>query len=158
MADTLAVLLGAFLFFIVVKYVVLGGPTSTSRTPRTAAVAQRSRPAYPVSPEKVDTVLAMFPAFPRATIQQDLARTGSVEQTCENILTGALVPPPAPIRPSSVSQTPASGSKDGSRYAAKLNLGSEPLVEPAKVWEQTPEGREQNLRARKEFMLQQARQ
>lgn len=42
---------------------------------------------------KVNQVLAMFPDFPRHVVERDLAATGSVEQTCENILTGALVIP-----------------------------------------------------------------
>ncbi|KAI8921222.1 hypothetical protein DFJ77DRAFT_426019 [Powellomyces hirtus] len=157
MADILTLIIAAVLFGAFVKYILFGGSNSQQQVGRPGAAPQRSQFLHSVPPEKIETVLAMFPAFPRSTIQQDLARTGSVEQTCENILSGVLVPPPAPVIPTApTASVRAAGSS--SVFPAHLATSTEPLVEPAKVWEQTPEDREKNLRARKEFMLQQARQ
>ncbi|KAJ3415404.1 hypothetical protein HDV05_004998 [Chytridiales sp. JEL 0842] len=147
-----------------------GGPTppSTSNPSRTAGAAVngvrpaagRPRRLHPVSPAQVDTVLGMFPHFPRHVIEADLAATGSVEATCENILTGLLVPPPPPPTPSPASSaTPSHASSSLSQLVAKV-ASSPPTAEsiPKKVWEATPEAREANLKARKEMMVKQARE
>ncbi|KAL2913928.1 hypothetical protein HK105_206519 [Polyrhizophydium stewartii] len=111
-------------------------------------------------PAKVDTVLAMFPNFPRSTIEIDLSHTGSVEETCERILSGALVPPPTPppTAAATAAQSPRAGAPDLAAFAPSPYLAAKPVeAEPPKKWEATPEARQMNLRQRKEFMVQQAR-
>ncbi|KAL2914160.1 hypothetical protein HK105_206418 [Polyrhizophydium stewartii] len=111
-------------------------------------------------PAKVDMVLAMFPNFPRSTIEIDLSHTGSVEETCERILSGALVPPPTPppTAAATAAQSPRAGAPDLAAFAPSPYLAAKPVeAEPPKKWEATPEARQMNLRQRKEFMVQQAR-
>ncbi|KAJ3323192.1 hypothetical protein HDU76_013718 [Blyttiomyces sp. JEL0837] len=107
----------------------------------------------------VDTVLSMFPHFPRRTIEDDLAITGSVEATCDKILSGLLVPPPTPTPEPSSSST---SSKQHTSFLQQVQhdvIESKPLGEaPKKVWESTAEEREANLRARKEHMVRLARE
>ncbi|KAJ3132449.1 hypothetical protein HK100_005334 [Physocladia obscura] len=102
----------------------------------------------------------MFPHYPRTTVERDLARTGSAELTIENILSGALPLPPPPVQQSTSSSSTASSSliTPLSYLKGATASSSEPLVEPPKVWEQTAEGREANLRARKEHMVRLARE
>eukprot|EP00842_Homolaphlyctis_polyrhiza_P005496 jgi/Hompol1/5948/HPOL_000913-RA len=122
-----------------------------------------------LSPLQIDTVLSMFPHFPRETIEIDLSHTGSVQETCDRILSGALVPPPPPpsmpststassstAGPSSATSTTPTGSATTSPLAPYFN--SNPIEsEPPKKWEASPDARQMNLRQRKEFMIQQAR-
>ncbi|RKO89795.1 hypothetical protein BDK51DRAFT_28138 [Blyttiomyces helicus] len=63
-------------------------------TPATKTPANRGgrTPGFGACKGAVDLVQNMFPRFPRTVIEADLARTGSVETTCENILSGVLVP------------------------------------------------------------------
>ncbi|KAJ3070866.1 hypothetical protein HK102_006568, partial [Quaeritorhiza haematococci] len=101
MADPITLVISVVILYLFFKYVLGTGQQQANPAARNNAAfttgrgttsAAPARPLYRVSPDKVDTVLAMFPHFPRATIEADLARTGSVELTCENILSGALVP------------------------------------------------------------------
>ncbi|KAI8614918.1 hypothetical protein BC830DRAFT_1125236, partial [Chytriomyces sp. MP71] len=128
----------------------------------------------------------MFPHYPPHVVEADLARTGSVELTLENILSGALVrefpdappraiapfaflltsnfifpllqpaPPPPPSQSVSGSETPASLAPSPYLQAALSRADEAP--EPEKKWEQTTAGREANLRARKEHMVRMARE
>lgn len=41
---------------------------------------------------QIDTVRTMFPHIPVEAIQYDLQKTGSVEQTCDNILREGTLP------------------------------------------------------------------
>ncbi|KAJ3284799.1 hypothetical protein HDU79_007850 [Rhizoclosmatium sp. JEL0117] len=108
--------------------------------------------------EKVDSVLSMFPHYPRDVIERDLARTGSVELTLENILSGALpAPPPPPVPQPSSSSSSTISSFSPSPYLTPKVLDPD-APEPPKVWEQTAAGREANLRARKEHMVRLARE
>ncbi|KAI8827246.1 uncharacterized protein EV422DRAFT_33404 [Fimicolochytrium jonesii] len=165
-ADAVTVFVAIVVFVFFVKYVVFGGPShppSTDGSSYTSASSQRTFGRHRVPAASIDTVQSMFPAFPRSTIEQDLSRTGSVEVTCENILSGRLVAPPQPLpsqqRPATA-PAGSSGAKNGSvsPLAALIRDESVPVSEPKKVWDATPEGRESNLRARKEFMVQQARE
>ncbi|KND05028.1 uncharacterized protein SPPG_00707 [Spizellomyces punctatus DAOM BR117] len=168
MADSTTVVISVALIILFFRYIVFGGPSqSSSSSNRTTAApisSTRASPIRHVSPDKVDTVLSMFPAFPRSTIEADLARTGSVEQTCENILTGVLVPPPQPIPSSSTGSSSSStlskstGTPSHAALSTLINDTNAPLSEPPRMWEQTAEAREKSLRARKEYMLRQARQ
>ncbi|KAJ3202739.1 hypothetical protein HDU82_007104 [Entophlyctis luteolus] len=117
----------------------------------------------------------MFPDYPRATIERDLARTDSVEQTLDNILSGALVrtsgpyassrltiipqPAPPPVSPPATASTrnselPASFSP--SPYLVSPSESDAPP--PENVWNPNPTSREANLRARKEHMVRLARE
>ncbi|KAF9109184.1 hypothetical protein BGX27_007893 [Mortierella sp. AM989] len=132
---------------------------------------QNRSPARLVNPEMVETVRAMFPHIPTAAIHFDLQKTGSVEQTCDNILRDGTLPmPPAPRPPTpptaSSSSTSAAGSSSGvsvngnlvQRFkleeAAKNNIVPD---EPNKIWGDSAEKRQEVFKSRKEFMVLQAR-
>ncbi|KAJ3020414.1 hypothetical protein HKX48_000822 [Thoreauomyces humboldtii] len=163
MADVFTLLAAAILLALFVRYIILGETTpATSATPS----SQPARPHRPVPSHQTETVLQMFPHFPRHTIELDLSRTRSVEQTCENILTGKLVAPPPPVNPVPETQQPLrrpTGQQSSNAFLAGLDLTKEAdagvgRLEELKVWESTPEARERSLRQRKEIMVRQARQ
>ncbi|KAG0211362.1 hypothetical protein BGX28_008020 [Mortierella sp. GBA30] len=126
-----------------------------------------------VNPEMIETVRAMFPHIPTAAIHYDLQKTGSVEQTCDNILRDGTLPmPPAPRPPTppaaSTSTSSASGSSSASSPVVngnlvqrfKLQAAVEKDVvpeEPSKVWADSAEKRQEVFKSRKEFMVLQAR-
>ncbi|KAJ3356147.1 hypothetical protein HDU83_001726 [Entophlyctis luteolus] len=100
-SDPLTIVVSLVVLFFVLRYLFGGSPApatspnqnrrgerTDSRADAGGGAARRRRI---VDPAKVDAVLAMFPDYPRATIERDLARTDSVEQTLDNILSGALV-------------------------------------------------------------------
>ncbi|KAI7827067.1 hypothetical protein BC939DRAFT_445673 [Gamsiella multidivaricata] len=116
----------------------------------------------------------MFPHIPTAAIHYDLQKTGSVEQTCDNILRDGTLPmPPAPrpITPPAASSSPstaAAGSSSGTSHSVNGNLVQrfklheaveKDLVpeEPSKVWGDNAEKRQEVFKSRKEFMVLQAR-
>ncbi|KAH6562139.1 hypothetical protein BASA50_003082 [Batrachochytrium salamandrivorans] len=174
MSDSVTVLVSLVLLFLVVRYVLFGGQgqtqglnTSTRRPvePTTGAHARRGR--HPVPPSSVDAVFSMFPHIPRTAIELDLSNTGSVEETCDRILSGALV---APLAPSAPPSAPSSGAMSASSLTDKaarpvfqnkpspyLKPSAEPVDEPPKKWEASSDARQTSLRQRKEFMVQQAR-
>ncbi|KAF9027065.1 hypothetical protein BGZ52_004872 [Haplosporangium bisporale] len=117
----------------------------------------------------VETVRSMFPHVPTAAIHYDLQKTGSVEQTCDNILRdGSLPMPPAPRPP-----TPPTTASSSSSSAAGSSVTNGNLVqrfklqeaaeknyvpeEPSKVWGDSAEKRQEVFKSRKEFMVLQAR-
>ncbi|KAG9322965.1 hypothetical protein KVV02_007245 [Mortierella alpina] len=124
-------------------------------------------------PPIVETVRAMFPHIPTAAIHYDLQKTGSVEQTCDNILRDGTLPmPPAPRPPTppatSTSSTSTSGSSSATNQSVNGNLvqrfqlqeAAERNVvpdEPSKVWADSAEKRQEVFKSRKEFMVLQAR-
>ncbi|KAJ3073362.1 hypothetical protein HDU98_001711 [Podochytrium sp. JEL0797] len=158
--DPVTIVVSLVILFFVLRYLL--APAEASANPqlqqgtRAASAGGRPRRQQAVSQAKVDAVLSMFPNYPRHIIEQDLARTGSVEMTLENILSGALPapPPPAPTASSS-SSIPSTFSPSPYLTPTVLDPSS---PEPAKVWEQTAKGRELNLRARKEHMVRVARE
>ncbi|TPX56707.1 hypothetical protein CcCBS67573_g09327 [Chytriomyces confervae] len=162
--DPVTVVVSLLLLFFILRY-LLASPQQSQTNNRqqngAAATANTGRTGrrQVVPPERVDAVLQMFPNYPRNVIESDLARTGSVERTLDNILSGALpAPPPPPPQAnssSSVSEAPVAFS--ASPYLAAA-ISQKSNVEPEKVWEQTPAGREANLRLRKEHMVRQARE
>lgn len=103
----------------------------------------------------------MFPHIPREAIENDLSMTGNVEETCENILTGRIVIPATPSPAASSSSS--SSSSSSARHTTIVSLATLPdsttvsASEPPKEWESDAARRAENLRKRKEFMLQQAR-
>ncbi|KAJ3221430.1 hypothetical protein HDU81_010641 [Chytriomyces hyalinus] len=159
--DPVTVVVSLLLLFFILRYLLASPQQSqTNRQQNGAATANTGRTGrrQVVPPERVDAVLQMFPNYPRNVIESDLARTGSVERTLDNILSGALPapPPPPPTNSSSsVSEAPVAFSASPYLVAA---ISQESNVEPEKVWEQTPAGREANLRLRKEHMVRQARE
>ncbi|KAJ3213815.1 hypothetical protein HDU67_002409 [Dinochytrium kinnereticum] len=161
MADSVTTIVALVILFFLIRFLFGGGdpaPANGSGAARGngAQRAARSQPRrlHPVSPAQVDTVLSMFPHFPRNVIEADLAATGSVEATCDNILSGALVPPPQPISSSSSKTGPTTNPL---KNFIKDDSVPMPSVHE-KVWEPTREGRESNLRARKEQMVRMARE
>ncbi|KAF9362323.1 hypothetical protein BGX34_006387 [Mortierella sp. NVP85] len=124
---------------------------------------------------QIDTVRSMFPNIPVEAIQYDLQKTGSVEQTCENILRDGTLPlPPRPSRPapatftSPPTPTPTAGSSSGSSQSVNGNLIQRFRLqdaadknwvpeEPSKVWGDNSEKRQEVFKSRKEFMVLQAR-
>ncbi|KAI8988261.1 hypothetical protein BDF20DRAFT_854722 [Mycotypha africana] len=125
----------------------------------------------------IETVRAMFPDISVAAIQADLQRTGSVETTVDNALRNGTLSLPPSARPSpslSRNSTPnlngshASGSSisTGRNSPNHSNLiqrykidvqNQDDAVEPPKVWEASPDKRQEILKKRKEFMVLQAR-
>lgn len=117
--------------------------------------------------------MQMFPGVPHSAIDEDLAYTGNLEETCENILTGririspvslALNPTSSSSSSSSIpsqSSQPSSSSSSTTPYPLGLNFDpSTPLPEtpPPKFWESEAGMRNENLRLRKQYMVQEARQ
>ncbi|KAI8828791.1 hypothetical protein BJ741DRAFT_625118 [Chytriomyces cf. hyalinus JEL632] len=160
--DPVTVVVSLLLLFFILRY-LLASPQQSQTNNRqqngAAATANTGRTGrrQVVPPERVDAVLQMFPNYPRNVIDADLARTGSVERTLDNILSGALPAPPPPPANSSTSVSEAPVAFSASPYLAAA-ISQESNVEPEKVWEQTPAGREANLRLRKEHMVRQARE
>ncbi|KAG0347901.1 hypothetical protein BG004_006620 [Podila humilis] len=117
----------------------------------------------------VETVRSMFPHVPTAAIHYDLQKTGSVEQTCDNILRdGSLPMPPAPRPATPPTATASSSSSSAGSSAANGNLVQRFKLqdaveknyvpeEPTKVWGDSAEKRQEVFKSRKEFMVLQAR-
>lgn len=88
----------------------------------------------------------MFPHLPRPIIEHDLSITGSVEETCDRILSGALR-----NTTTTNQQTNAPINKTSNYLASTVDK------EPPRVWNSSSQDRQLNLKQRKEFMVQQAR-
>nr|CAG8602560.1 15415_t:CDS:2 [Entrophospora candida] len=96
-------------------------------------INQDERPRFRlrhVTPEMIETVHSMFPDIPTAAIKYDLQKTGSVEVTCENILRNNSTLPML-------------------HEAVKQDVVPN---EPPKVWEATPEKRQEILQMKKDAM------
>ncbi|KAI8873591.1 hypothetical protein GQ42DRAFT_102842, partial [Ramicandelaber brevisporus] len=127
-------------------------------------------PRFTVRPHMVQSVLQMFPQLPEEAVRYDLARTGSVEITSDNILRndGTLpMPPPDPASDSNAASVSPSGSGTGramdkslpSRFNVKERTPESPLPEAQpNVWEREGVKRQTVLEKKKEFLLLQARQ
>ncbi|KAJ8330450.1 hypothetical protein O5D80_001436 [Batrachochytrium dendrobatidis] len=164
MSDTTTILVSLVLLFFVVRYVLFGGQTQPPGSNVTRQTVTSRRGRFPVPLSSVDAVFSMFPHIPRATIELDLSNTGSVEETCDRILSGALVAPvtPVPVNTSqarvSTASTPASSLPVfTNKPPPYLKSELEVVAEPLKKWEPSPDARQLSLRQRKEFMVQQAR-
>lgn len=94
MNDSLGALLAIVVLWSILRFAFGGGPHySTGGNQAPAINAARSRP---VPQHMVDSIKALFPHIPDASIRYDLQRSGSVEETCERILNeGGLPSPPA---------------------------------------------------------------
>ncbi|KAJ3377957.1 hypothetical protein HDU84_008083 [Entophlyctis sp. JEL0112] len=169
-ADPLTIAVSLVVLFFVLRYlfgpslqrlpllVLIRVQSPPHRSPPKARTDAANAPTPAPTSAPVDAVLAMFPDYPRATIERDLARTDSVEQTLDNILSGALPAPPPVSAPATAStrnsELPASFSP--SPYLVSPSESDAPP--PENVWNPNPTSREANLRARKEHMVRLARE
>ncbi|KAK0216981.1 hypothetical protein IW262DRAFT_1449465 [Armillaria fumosa] len=129
-----------------------------------------------VTQEMMDAVTAVFPDIPPDNIRFDLLKTGSVEQTTNNILERGFLdaPPasyytvyprqtPAPAPPPAPTPSPPQKETLISRYDLHDRLATEPSIPESEiggkaVWEDSPEKREASLKERKAKMILAARQ
>ncbi|KAJ1968841.1 hypothetical protein IWQ62_000999 [Dispira parvispora] len=72
---------------------------------------------------QVERVQAMFPHIPEAAIRADLARTGSIETTCDNILRQGSLPLPPGAQVSRVSDSNPSSHTTAQSPAQRRNPG-----------------------------------
>ncbi|KAI8994554.1 hypothetical protein BDB01DRAFT_831524 [Pilobolus umbonatus] len=166
MNDSVSILVAVFLILIALRWMLGGNQPNQQQPPRRSGLR---RAPHRVTPQMIDMVRAMFPDIPTAAIQADLQRTGSVETTVDNALRDGGLPIPPPISPqqsspNSNSSTPSNSRKSPvhpnliQRYHIDVNKSESPdFVEPPKVWESSPDKRQEMLRKRKEFMVLQAR-
>ncbi|KAF9218002.1 hypothetical protein BGZ59_003784 [Podila verticillata] len=168
MTDFVSITIVVVIIFMVFRWLSAPGDAQPSRQGQNRGRIP-TRPARLVNPEMVETVRSMFPHVPTAAIHYDLQKTGSVEQTCDNILRdGSLPMPPAPRPP-----TPPTTASSSSSSAAGSSVTNGNLVqrfklqeaaeknyvpeEPSKVWGDSAEKRQEVFKSRKEFMVLQAR-
>ncbi|KAG0372992.1 hypothetical protein BGX24_012318 [Mortierella sp. AD032] len=173
MTDFVSLTIVIVIIFMVFRWLSASGDDQGPRQGQGRNRIPTRPPARLVNPEMVETVRAMFPHIPTAAIHYDLQKTGSVEQTCDNILRDGTLPmPPAP-RPqtpptAAATSAAASGSSTGSSHATNGNLvqrfklqeaADKNIVpdEPTKVWADSAEKRQEVFKSRKEFMVLQAR-
>ncbi|KAK3847168.1 MAG: hypothetical protein J3R72DRAFT_432042 [Linnemannia gamsii] len=173
MTDFVSLTIVIVIIFMVFRWLSASGEDQGPRQGQGRNRIPTRPPARLVNPEMVETVRAMFPHIPTAAIHYDLQKTGSVEQTCDNILRDGTLPmPPAP-RPqtpptAATTSAAASGSTTGSSHATNGNLvqrfklqeaADKNIVpdEPTKVWADSAEKRQEVFKSRKEFMVLQAR-
>ncbi|KAI8354555.1 hypothetical protein EDC96DRAFT_566767 [Choanephora cucurbitarum] len=166
MNDSVSILVAVFLILIVLRWMLGGNPQQQqpSGTRRTV-----NRRMHRVTPQMIEQVRAMFPDIPTAAIQADLQRTGSVETTVDNALRdGSLPLPPSSTTNSPTMNTSTSSSSTNARsspshpnlvqrYKIDVQKEKELEQEPPKVWEASPDKRQEMLKKRKEFMVLQAR-
>ncbi|CAG8504475.1 17633_t:CDS:2, partial [Acaulospora colombiana] len=136
MNDSISILVAILVIFCVFRWLLGSTPQQTPVNNRgniTTNDIPRARPR-PVTPEMVETVCAMFPNIPPAAVQYDLQKTGSVEVTCDNILQNGGLP----------------------LLQEAVNKGLVPQ-DPPKIWETTPEKRQELLQQKKDAMVLQAR-
>ncbi|KAF9939603.1 hypothetical protein BGZ67_009183 [Mortierella alpina] len=174
MTDFVSITIAIVIIFMVYRWLSASGEGSqTNRQGQNRGRMTPRTQARLVNPEMVETVRAMFPHIPTAAIHYDLQKTGSVEQTCDNILRDGTLPmPPAPRPPTppatSTSSTSTSGSSSATNQSVNGNLvqrfqlqeAAERNVvpdEPSKVWADSAEKRQEVFKSRKEFMVLQAR-
>ncbi|KAF7724783.1 hypothetical protein EC973_000740 [Apophysomyces ossiformis] len=167
MNDGVSILVAVFLILIALRWMLGGNQPSNPQSGQRRSAGRRQ---HRVTPQMIEMVRSMFPDIPTPAIVADLQRTGSVETTVENALRAGGLPMPA-----NYSNGPATdnGANSGSSTAVKpvthTNLlqrydldshsinGDQQITEPPKVWEASPDKRQEMLRKRKEFMVLQAR-
>ncbi|KAF9147467.1 hypothetical protein BG015_010903 [Linnemannia schmuckeri] len=181
MTDFVSLTIVIVIIFMVFRWLSASGEDQGPRQGQGRGRIPSRPPARLVNPEMVETVRAMFPHIPTAAIHYDLQKTGSVEQTCDNILRDGTLPmPPAPrpqtpptaattsAAPSGLSTGSSTGSSSGSSHATNGNLvqrfklqeaAEKNIVpdEPSKVWADSAEKRQEVFKNRKEYMVLQAR-
>ncbi|KAF9435999.1 hypothetical protein BGZ76_005084 [Entomortierella beljakovae] len=173
MTDFVSITIVIVIIFMVFRWLSASGDgQQPNRQGQNRGRMPNRPPARLVNPEMVETVRAMFPHIPTAAIHYDLQKTGSVEQTCDNILRdGALPMPPAPrppTPPTASASNSAAGSSSGVNQSVNGNLiqrfklqeaVDKDIVpdEPSKVWGDNAEKRQEVFKSRKEYMVLQAR-
>ncbi|KAF9585441.1 hypothetical protein BGW38_002380 [Lunasporangiospora selenospora] len=175
MTDFVSITIAIVIIFMVFRWLSASGDDSQASRPGQGGRGRipNRPPARLVNPEMVDTVKAMFPHIPTAAIHYDLQKTGSVEQTCDNILRDGDLPMPPAARPptpptASASTSTASGSSSGSSPSVNGNLiqrfklqdaaeQNHVPEEPVKVWGDSADKRQAVFKSRKEYMVLQAR-
>ncbi|KAI8359999.1 hypothetical protein BD560DRAFT_405157 [Blakeslea trispora] len=176
MNDSVSIIVAVFLILIALRWMLGGNPQQQQQQqPGTRRTVNR-RMQHRVTPQMIEQVRAMFPSIPTAAIQADLQRTGSVETTVDNALREGGLPLP-PQAQSSTTNSPnmnASSSSSNNnnsshtrgspnhpnlvqRYKIDVQKEKELEQEPPKVWEASPDKRQEMLKKRKEFMVLQAR-
>ncbi|CAO3616454.1 unnamed protein product [Mucor hiemalis] len=140
MNDSVSILVAVFLILIALRW-MLGGNQSNQQQQQQQQGQRRTPP--------------------------NLQRTGSVETTVDNALRDGGLPLPPPVANSQQNSPNANASGSSSRKSPshpnllqryKIDVQKEALEEePAKVWESSPDKRQEMLRKRKEFMVLQAR-
>ncbi|KAG1171857.1 hypothetical protein G6F70_006684 [Rhizopus microsporus] len=151
---------------------MLGGNQSNQTQQRLNQGQTTRRPQHRVTPQMIEMVRAMFPDIPVAAIQADLQRTGSVETTVDNALRdGGLPLPPSASPTTTTTTTTTTNNQPSSSSTGRNSLNHANLVqrykidvdhvseaqEPPKVWETSPDKRQEMLKKRKEYMVLQAR-
>jgi len=149
MADAINIIIGLIIFFFIFK--LLFGRSDNGNDNR------NNRGRHYVNPEDVTTINSMFPQIPRSAIEADLARTGSVNTTCERILAGEIVIPTEPVDATSPSFSGTVKSPVLSKNTLKDADLNNPIDEPEKIWKKTSEERQLDFSKRKLYMYQQAR-
>ncbi|KAJ9052800.1 hypothetical protein DSO57_1030631 [Entomophthora muscae] len=187
MSDSISLIVAVVILFLVFRWVLGSNATSATSGTNSRGGATNHRRRN-VTPDMVETVKNMFPDVPTAAIQADLAITGSVEITCNKILTNGSLPMPSHIMPRASLQSldTAAPTSESSSTIPTNNDGltrrnvssnappSQPNLleryqvdpassstvsaeEPAKVWSQDADSRQQSLLERKKFAIQEAR-
>ncbi|KAG2226708.1 hypothetical protein INT45_001055 [Circinella minor] len=170
MNDSVSILVAVFLILVALRWMLGGSQQLPGQQPGQRRAPAR-RPQHRATPQMVEMVRNVFPNIPVAAIVADLQRTGSVETTIDNALRDGGLPLPPPVTPpsppsNSNGSSSSSGAQKPSNYTNLMNRykidaetkdsSSEP-EEPAKIWENSPDKRQETLRKRKEFMVLQAR-
>ncbi|ORZ08559.1 hypothetical protein BCR41DRAFT_359414 [Lobosporangium transversale] len=177
MTDFVSITVVVVIIFMVFRWLSASGDNAQSnrQAQNRGRITPRTQTRL-VNPEMVEQVRMMFPNIPTAAIHYDLQKTGSVEQTCDNILRdGGTLPMPPVARPStppvaSTSSAPASGSSSGVATNQSVNgnlvqrFKLQDAVEknyvpeePQKIWGDNAEKRQEVFKSRKEYMVLQAR-
>ncbi|OMJ29811.1 Coupling of ubiquitin conjugation to ER degradation protein 1 [Smittium culicis] len=136
---------------------------------------------YPVREDHVRELLLVFPGIEEEAVRYDLRKTGSIQQTTENILRlgGTLPMPPQERVPQHAAGTSTSnGGNQGQQtnnrshpstsssnnkssvdliQRLSINPEAEIVEKPENKWEADPELRALNFNKKKEYMVLQAR-
>jgi autocrine motility factor receptor len=128
---------------------------------------------FPVNPQDVQALREMFPHISAEAISHDLARTGNLQLTSDNILEGRLpeLLPPAPPAVNEAPPMPAPTPVPGPGFATPTppanpatpfldrtaSFSSDIVSLPPNSFAMTPQERQSNLLKRRQEMLQLAR-
>jgi coupling of ubiquitin conjugation to ER degradation protein 1 len=115
--------------------------------------------------DRVKLVSTMFPHVPKVLIESDLRSGSRVEEVCEKIMSGRLTATEASSSSNANTDSDPTSQAAGSvpskppQNLYLKDLIDKPAIEaePPKVWESESDKRQELLRQRKAFMIQQAR-
>ncbi|KAI7906816.1 uncharacterized protein BX663DRAFT_497674 [Cokeromyces recurvatus] len=182
MNDSISILVAVFFILIALRWLLGGNQGNSNQSQhgrRRTTTNMPRRVQHRVTPQMIEMVRAMFPDIPTAAIQADLQRTGSVETTVDNALRDGGLPLPASMtnnqqgsastNTNSPTTTTTTNTATGNNVRRKspshpnlvqrykIDINNDMSKEPPKVWESSPDKRQEILRKRKEFMILQAR-